>query len=208
MRPVALLTAFVIAGCLSTRDTSAQDVTPVVGPEPGPECSVAPRPEADFRALLATPALATPAPTADYAATATAFVPPSGAPASPEVVASLTQTASQLVACRNAGDPARCYALFTDAAIRRLVAEGLPAARILRSLAFEPQDIQPRFVQTFVEVEQALVLDDGRLGAYIIVADAAGATGGYWAAFVEEDGRYRIDEIVIGVGVPVGTPTP
>jgi hypothetical protein len=65
-------------------------------------CTVEPRTFDDIANLASTPTAAT------------TPVPDGGAPADPDVVAAVTETVRMAVACANANDPLRSFALFTD----------------------------------------------------------------------------------------------
>ncbi|MDP9359303.1 MAG: hypothetical protein M3R02_29260 [Chloroflexota bacterium] len=117
----------------STR-TAAQETTPVAGPEvPDPAlCQVPPRTEAALLALLAgTPMAGTPVagtPTSELpASVAGEDLLPAGTPANAATIAGITATARELIACNNAGDLARVFALYTDDLVR-MAFGGDPAA--------------------------------------------------------------------------------
>lgn len=180
----------------------AQDASPIAAPEvPDPAlCRVAPRPLADFRKLAQVPtaeaSAATPAP----------FVPPVGTPADQVTVAAITGTMRELIACFNAGDPARAYALFTDGALQRQVARGGLAPAAMAELAATPTPLAVAARLTLVAVGNVTTLSEVRAGAFVTTTDpAAGGTATEYAVFAKVGDRWLIDDLV---AVGTATPTP
>ncbi len=182
----------------------AQDATPValpVTPDPS-ECMVAPRSLAALAAVFATPVAAPASPPA--------VAVPSGEPADDATVAGVLDTGRQLLACFNAGDYPRAFALYTDDALRQQ-AGGEPlteelAAFFAATPVPAPQDARA----TLLAIEDVRILADGRVGAFVTQDNPAlppdGPETGYFV-LAERGGRYLVDEIVPGAA-PSGTPVP
>lgn len=186
----------------------AQEATPVaelVTPDPA-ACQVAPRPPASLTAFLGTPpaGMATP-----VGSVPTPFVPPSGAAADAATVAGVTATAEELFACYNANDLARVVALFTDDYLRRsFAAEGV-TAEALRLFAATPE-ARPAAEREAISVRDVRLLPDGRVGALLVGRNPAGDPPDFadFTVFVERDGRYLIDDVVLLSPEAVATPAP
>src|SRR4051812_29966541 len=103
------LCAFAVTGSTSV---AAQQSTPsaVQDIPTASECTVQPRPEDDLRALFREVA-ATPLPASVDITRAEA---PAGTPADEQTVAEINATWRMFVACLNAGDQARMFALYSD----------------------------------------------------------------------------------------------
>jgi hypothetical protein len=157
------------------------------------ECSVQPRRDQDLvtlalapqgiaHALLSDQPMATPEP------------PAPGEPADPELVAAVNATARQLVACYNAGDLRRLFALYSEAYLFTVwggfAGPNPDRQQIADAIAFisepvpQPDDdrIELRSVQDVQE------LPDGRLMAVINLSDASLLT-----LFRYADGWYQVD---------------
>ncbi len=171
---------------------SAQMATPAAGfitPDPA-ACTVEPRTVEELKAYLADPG--TPAATPDPAD----FTVPSGAPADEDQTAGVTATIDELNACVNANAFLRMFALYSDGYLARsLVAGDLnPDALNYFATPVAPQEADKRLSY---EVQDIVVLDDGRIGAVIVTfSPYGGSYSSEWIAFVEQDGRYLVDEIV------------
>jgi hypothetical protein len=141
---------------------AAQEATPV-GAVPAAECRVAPRPLSFLRDLVSQPPPeTTPAPVEAV---------PEGAPVDEATRAEVTATIRQLIACVNAGDLLRAFALYDDAYLRRITdPEGLldpeVADEIVVSLATPaavPAEEQTRLLAVLLMRQMA----DGRVAVVI-----------------------------------------
>jgi hypothetical protein len=156
------------------------------------ECTVEPRPLDDFIAVgVATPGVLE-APILDLSV-ATPAPPPAdaGVPAEPSVIEAVTTTVNELVACLNAGDSARLFALYTDEAFALALGGGRPTDRAAREWANEfttPRPLPAELRQPLPIVTDVRVLPDGRA-----VASIRAATGTSLAVFEESGGRYLFD---------------
>lgn len=164
----------------------AQEATPGV-PRPA-ECVVEPRALpllTETTTTAATPApLATPRP----------FTPPAGEPADEETVRAVTATVRQAVACRNASDFRRVYALMTDRMLRALF--GGPETLdpiIVAAIEMGPRNVPRDLRLGVVSVTDVERLSDGRVGAIVTTRDATTTYVDY-LFFADGDNAWRIDE--------------
>lgn len=197
---VALSLGFVSSGA------GAAPVTPAAS-----ECRVAPRDLEAFLGLVATPAVFK---------TPDAALPQSGLPvgtvAPPEVVAGVTATMREALACANKGAPLQLYALFTDRYFATIILGVDPAE--LRAELTKPATPEPGDEGFLAAVWDVRLLPDGRAGALVARGDRF-ETQTRFLAFARVGDRWLIDEVwsqvelcVLGVDVsfpePSGTPVP
>ena len=218
-RLVALVIALCSLALIGPVRAFAQDATPaaMAGEAPDPEaCQVEPRSADELIALwyqedeAGTPVLATPE------VTPAASVPvPLGEPADAETVEAVTATVHEVFACFNAGDFGRALSLFSENLV----------------LAFGPSPEEtPEDVRAFVEgptqpapteqrirllaVTDVSVTANGRAAAFVVSDDPTVPPAGPETAlvyFVEEGGRWLVDEVVEFMVVEEGdegTPVP
>ena len=192
------LLAVVVALCslvlVGAPGAGAQDGTPAAGldvPTPA-ECTVEPRSEEEFRALFreaaATPVAASPD------ASPTPAVPPTGDPADAQIVTEINATWRQFIACINAGDQARVFALLSDDKLRGDfvldIASGASEDDLIAYLMATPAPFPPEQSVPFFPFEDVQLLDDGRVAVV-----GPGATGqGEVLVFVKEGDRWLVDE--------------
>jgi len=110
---VAILAALVVAsGSRAQESASTPASTPVVTTDPT-SCTVTPRPLSFLATIVeAPPPETTPAPLESI---------PDGPPVDDATRAEVTATVTMLIACVNAGDVLRAFALYEDAYLARLV---------------------------------------------------------------------------------------
>lgn len=171
----------------------------VPGPDeavPPPEaCQVAPRP-----LPLVAEAAGTPSVSSDPVATAAPFAPPVGEPADEATGAGVVATIQESIACRNAGDFRRAYALFSDAMLVRLF--GRPDTidpEIVAALEVGPDAVRRGQQLGLGSVSEVRVLADGRVGAEVTTRHARdGAEAGYrdYPILVRAGDRWLIDEAI------------
>lgn len=101
-RPAVLVTALAMVGILTAQTAGVASADTATPEAAGTACTVAPRSFDTIAALSSTPTAST------------TPVPSSGSPADATVVAAVTDTVRMAIACANANDPLRAYALFTD----------------------------------------------------------------------------------------------
>jgi hypothetical protein len=205
----------------------AQEATPAAGMgeavDPA-ECRVEPRPTDELLALwygdvVGTPVVAvvdeswTPEPPPPPAAFPEL---PLGEPADVATVTAVIDTVRQDFACNNAGEYWRALALYTDDLARQYapIFIGEPPAdlRAFVEASPEPEPFPGRL--RLLAVTDVAVMADGRVGAIVVSDDPAVPPEGAQTAlylFLEEKGRWRIDEIVPLTAVSEGnggTPSP
>lgn len=192
----ALLLGVVVSGSISLPHALAQEATPepIAANIPSPqECMVEPR-ELPLLPELATPAPpATPAPLA--ATPAAPFVLPTGEAPDEATVEAVTATVRESLACRNANDLLRAYALFTPNMLESLFGGPVTIDPDVRALLAEKQDpVARRGRVALVQVTDMVLLPDGRAGALVLTANAERIFQDY-LYFAEDtaSGRWLID---------------
>ena len=172
---------------------AAQDASPTAEldfPDPT-DCQVEPRTVDELTALIqeaATPvADASPVGGPDEAALEGAE------PADEETVAEINATWREFIACVNANDFLRMFALVSDDKLRRDFAEDLAGATEEQLIAFfaaAPVALEPEMRAPFIPLSEMQVLEDGR-----VLAVGPGESGqGEILIFVREDNRWLIDD--------------
>lgn len=143
------------------------------------------------------------------------IVLPDGAPADAATAAAVTATVRLFVACANARDIGRMYALVTDAFLRQSFGNQPATEAVVAYLAATPAARPAADRTELVAVRGVRRLPDGRVGALVDDRDPTDPrTDGLstdWVVFVERDGRYLLDETVSGVEAfygPDATPAP
>ena len=158
---------------------------PVV-PDPA-ECVVEPRTADEIRDLAGARAPLGQAPGA-ASPTARSTTPPSH-PADPETVAGIVATVRQFVACVNAGDELRGYALYTDEFVRTAV---FVDASLDQPAVPEP----PERRVTLLDVVYVREYSDDRVGAVVVIDDplAPSPAEPYFFVFAKVGDRWLFDE--------------
>jgi hypothetical protein len=171
------------------------------------ECTVEPRPEDELRALFreaaATPVLDSPD------ASPTPAVPPPGDPADEQTVAEVSAAWREFIACINAGDQARMFAVYSDDMVRRQfvvdIAFGVTEDALFDFLAATPVPLPEQSVPV-VPFTDVRVLADGR----VAVVGPGEQGRGDVRIFVKEGDRWLIDDwfdLTSSGTPPAGTPT-
>ena len=122
---------------------------------------------------------------------------PEGEPADDETVAGVTATANELYACYNANAFLQVFALHTDEYMARSFAEEGITEVAVGYLAATLEPNPPEAWQS-IGVQDVTLLPDGRVGALLVGHNPVGAGVGFvdYYIFIEQDGRYLIDEVV------------
>ena len=166
MHRVVIIVVFVSLAVQGAMGAAAQEASPAAEIDnPAPEeCTVAPRTEDEFRALfedassVATP-LASPEP----------GLLPAGEPVDDQTVDDINTVWRHYVACVNAGDLARAFALTSDQQLRRIfVYPEIDAAsedQLIEIFMAPPSPLSSNMAVPFVPLEDARLLDDGRVAA-------------------------------------------
>jgi hypothetical protein len=165
-------------------------------------CRIGPRSIPNLQVVARTPV-----PRVDPAAPIAALLR-TAEPASVETVAAITRTVFEVVACRNAGDDARLFALFTDDGLRSIVAP-LPAGFTwdpdFADLATPPTAVAVAERATLLAIDDVLVLPDRRIAARVTVVAGDGATQEALFVFVPQGERYLVDALIAPVP-PISVP--
>lgn len=162
-----------------------------------PLCDIVPRSAAEITALLATPAIATPA------ATTGGRTLPEGIPLSAETTAAIETVVRTWLACQNAAQPLHAWALFSDGYLYRLlIRQGMPV-----DIAPAPSTPETNSDggAVLLEIRDTRELPDGRFGATLVIAyPAVPMPKTFFFTFIEADGRLLIDGILgeISFAVP------
>ncbi len=193
---IVLVSALLVLATGELIGAAAQDATPSPGSEvPRSEaCQVVPRSPDFILALAGTPAAGRATP----AATPTPFAAADGEPADAQTVQGVTATVQEVVACFNAADLLRAFAIFSDDYFRRLIpVEGPVGEAFTAFLASAPAPVTRMDVQS---VQDVRVLADGRVGALVVLVDPRAPKsedeGRRFVIFVNDGDRWLIDEVI------------
>lgn len=140
---------------------------------------------------------------------------PVGERADAATVAEVTNVVHQVFSCFAAGDALRAYALFTENLARMFGPEPGTAREDAEAfLTMTPEPETDGEVSEIVAITDVMVLDDGRVGAFVVDRTGDTVTTVY-AIFAQEDGRWLVDDVIEfspfeedGEGDDLGTPTP
>ncbi len=143
----------------------ATPIAEVIEPKPD-ECVIEPRKfqTADAATPIAAPSGVLPAPASL----------PEGAPASPEDTGAVAAVAREALACRNAGDLRRAYALMTDRFIEGMLGgEAGPAPEVLAMLQNRSERVSRNDRLELLSVEDVQSIEDGRIRAEVTSQNAS-----------------------------------
>ena len=184
-RACAILLVIALSLLVTISTAGAAVATP--GAEGARDCTVAPRTADELAAVRATPE----APAPFRAGPQTM-----GEPLRPEEQIHLEATVRLFIACGNAGEPLRIYALYSDRYLQRL----LNGERSPIETAWPVAQASPTPAgATLVAITSGRRMADGRLGALVTIAipDAA-QPGTFFFTFLPDDDRLLIDDIQRG----------
>jgi len=113
------------------------------------------------------------------------------APSEPAIVEEITATVRELIACLNAGDPRRTYALYSDEAVRR----GADVSS--EDIEAPPSPLPEAERSAFLDVSYVRPFDDGRVGAVLVIDTPAAPAPAesFFAIFARVDGRWVLDDL-------------
>ncbi len=190
----ALLALLLVLTGLFHTAALAQDAPSQIGPmtPPASACMVEPRTAEELVALFAIPTDPIPAST-----TATIAL---GKPADAASAQEVTALIYQAVACLNAGDFGRFFALLTDHAIVTIfpwVADEL-ATEESATQVMAPDPVPARYMQTILGIGSISLLPDGSYSAALVVLDpnAGEQPTALILNVVENDEVWRIDSAI------------
>jgi hypothetical protein len=185
-----------VASGVSQTAALAQDAPSQIGPitPPASACTVEPRTAAELVALFAN---ATPADLVPVSTTATITI---GQPADAASAQQVTALIHQAVACLNAGDFGRFFALLTDHAIVTIfpwIAEELSTEESAAH-ALAPSPPPADFLTTILGIGSIAQLPDGSFSAVLVQLDpnAGEQPTALILTAVEQDGVWLIDNAI------------
>jgi hypothetical protein len=158
------------------------------------DCRVAPRSQPLFPPGVGQRAAATPAPI--VTSPPGPFSPPRGEPADAETTAAVKATVRESVACRNAGDFLRAYALFSQHMLVSLLGGPASIDVTIRSTLEDKPRMVPRTDRlVLIAVDDVTLLPDGRAAAIVTTRNAQHLFRDH-LVFVRDPstGRWLIDE--------------
>lgn len=195
---IALTSLFIVTASVILTDDVMAQATPTAAAVdiPAPQdCQVEPRSYPFFAESSGRSEPATPAPLDTEPAEP--FEIPTGEAPDEETAAAVTATLRESLACRNANDFLRAYALFTDDMLVALFGGPATVDPDIRALigdeALKP--VSPRQRIALTAVADMVVLPDGRVGAAVETLNA-NQTFRDFVIFEQdaESGRWLIDE--------------
>lgn len=191
MHRIVIIMVFVSLTVTGAVGAAAQDASPAAEfdiPAPA-DCTVEPRTEEGFRALFEEASSA-----ATPSASPVPGILPAGEPVDDQTEGDINTVWRHFIACVNAGDLARAFALSSDQQLRReFVYPDIDAAaedQLIEIFMAPPVPLDPNFAVPFFPLEEARLLDDGRVAAV-----APGESGqGQVVIFIKEDDQWLIDD--------------
>jgi ketosteroid isomerase-like protein len=175
-------------GTLLSSSAAAQDASPAAGEVvDATECLVEPLTDEYLTGLAATPqSEASP----ETAAAATPFTMPEGEPAGDAEVEAVNATVRELVACLNAADFRRVYALYTeDYLAMNFAGEQAEVAEAT------PEPTESATENALVGVSDVIVLEDGRVGAQVELVSADNLQTTVFVVLENVGDRWLIDDL-------------
>jgi hypothetical protein len=130
---------------------------------------------------------------------------PEGRPADAATIAGITATVRELVACFNAGEPLRAYALHTDADLARIFAQQGPPTQAGYEMLATPEPMPPDKQIAILAIRDVRRLDDGSAGATVtLLYPHIPVPKTFFLIFVQAGDRWLIDGVLgeIAFSVP------
>ena len=189
-----------VLGIAFVAPAAAQDGTPTSSAQSTAACDAVEPRDAEFFSSLAESPQATPS--SQGQATPEPFAMPEGDVADDETIAQIEALYQTLVACLNAGDYLRAYALYTEAYLLRNLSE-----EILTRLEATPVPVQASTQSAFGGVLDARVLDDDRIAALVTTTNPLSGDIVLFALLTEEGGELRIDDETVVEAETAATPS-
>ncbi len=197
---IGLVLSLTLAGHGTTTLARQDQLGTPITPDPA-ECTIAPRSVEDLIQLGALPG--SPLATEIDIASSEPATPPAGVPAGAETTTAVIAVVRHYIACLNAFDTTRTFALFTD----RYLAETLYDFGPLPGLMLSPGQtaiVLPEEAWRSFAVASVSALSDGRAAAVVNVLNpttSGGLTPGQIAQanyiFAQDGGEWRIDDTVV-----------
>jgi hypothetical protein len=196
MRRLTMLIALLcVVTFVSPGFVSAQEASPVAG---GTACTVEPRTADELLALWyaddGTPIGTWATPVAEEEVTELTI--PIGAPADEATTTAITAVVEQVFACFDAGEQLRAFALFTDNLATMFGPEPGTSFEDAQAFLTAPAEPAPPGEESeIVAVSNAVMLADGRVGAFVIERYAGVVTVSY-GIFVQDGDGWLVDEVI------------
>lgn len=187
------------AALAQEQGTPAPQATPATAWDiPAPEeCTVEPRPLPIFAEGVGQQAPATPMPLP--ATPAPEFVVPDGDPVTPDIEAAVVATVRESIACRNANEFLRAYALFTEPMLVSLFGGPATIDPEIRALTRVGSGIEPlprRQRVALLQVSQIAHRPDGRIGVIVTTGTASQVFQDYLVlTYDAASSRWLMDEV-------------
>ncbi len=217
---IALVASVLALLSIGFTQLGAQDASPVATPADivstgaTPEvldptlCAVEPRTVENIQQILGAQAAGQATPVASPVAQETPFVLPQGSSAEADAVEEVTATVREAIACLNAGDTLRYFALHTDDYLSGLAAQGSLSQGQLDTFSAPPTPLDPAAQIGLIAVEDIRMLADGRIAVLIRQDDPTAGPQRVFLVMVEQGGRYLIDEEIFPQNPGEETATP
>jgi hypothetical protein len=190
------LALLVAAGLLSlgvVHVATAQEASPSAAANQSASCEeIEPRDAAFFETVAGTPEASASEGIPEQGssgATPTPFAMPEGDMADEATVTAVSQLYEQLIACLNAGDFLRAYALYTDDYLVRNLSE-----EVITRLEATPVATDESMQSEFGGLLDARLMEDGRVAALVTISNPQSGDVLIHAILREEDGILRIDD--------------
>lgn len=179
---------------VSPATAGAQDASPAAGEViEATECAVEPLTDEYLSGLAATPQSdASASDESSAAATPESFTVPEGEPAGDAEVEGVTTTVRELVACLNAADFRRVYALYTEDYLAQVFA-GEPADAAQAT----PEPAEEATENALIGVSDVIMLEDGRVGARVDTVGADALQVSQYMILENVGDRWLIDEVFV-----------
>ena len=207
-----VLCALTLAAGVGTPAYAQEGATPVAQATPTTtwdvpapdECTVEPRALPMFPAGVGQREPATPLPLP--ASPVPAFVVPDGDPVTPNIEAGVMATVRESIACRNANQMLRAYALFTEPMIVSLFGGPATVDPEIRALIQQGDGTGPlprRQRVALLQTSQIAHRPDGRIGAIVTTGTVDRIFQDYLVfTYDAPSGRWLIDEAVLLASAP------
>lgn len=168
------------------------------------ECTVEPRAFPMFPSGVGQREPATPLPLP--ATPAPAFVVPDGDPVTPDIEAAVMATVRESIACRNANQLLRAYALFTEPMLVSLFGGPATVDPEIRALIRQGDELGPlprRQRVALLQASQIALRPDGRIGAIVTTGTVDRIFQDYLVfAYDASSSRWLIDEVILLASEP------
>ncbi len=163
-------------------------------------CTVEPRASEELLAIW-FPEAGTPeapvAETGEQAGQQTEVTIPVGAPADDETVAGVITTVHEVFSCFEAGDFRRALSLFTDQLVSQFGPDpGQTPEEVAAFLEATPEPEGGEGGSEIVAITDVMLLEDGRVGAFVVDRSPEGGLTTVYAIFVQGDERWLVDEVI------------